>query len=211
MTYYKEAYLNDHKQILIVERDLSKKNNPLQEFNITPFKYYTWPIGINENKFSNLNEFLSEVTKGQNAKDKIKAANKNNFIIWPLKETKNNRKIFVGKSFDDETIGVCWITKTKFRKVFKIQRITKNMIVFYERIIKSDLSLYNTYISDKLNKYRYTLLNSNRGPVLSEGGTFYGGNIKHITDMYKNGLAISANEQAKDGNWKPANIKAVYY
>lgn len=44
MTYYKEAYLNDHKQILIVERDLSKKNNPLQEFRISPVKYYTWPI-----------------------------------------------------------------------------------------------------------------------------------------------------------------------
>ncbi|MBB1109491.1 hypothetical protein LTY59_07110 [Limosilactobacillus balticus] len=211
MTYYKEAYLNDHKQILIVERDLSKKNNPLQEFRISPFKYYTWPIEINKNKFSNLNEFLSEITKGQNVKDKIEAANKNDFIIWPLKETKNNCEIVISKSFDDETIGVCWITKSKFRKTFRVQRITKSMISLYERIIKSDLSLYNAYISDRLNKYRYKLLNNNKGPILSKGGTFYGGNISHITDMYKNGLAVSANAHAKDGNWKPAKIKAIYY
>ena len=211
MTYYKKAYINDHRQILIVERDLSKKNNPLQEFKISPFKYYTWPIKINENNFSNLNDFLSEITKGQNTKDEIKAANKNDFIIWPLKEVGNNHKIFIDKSFNDATVGVCWITKAKFRKAFKVQRITKSMISLYERIIGSDLSLYNTYISDRLNKYRYKLLNSNRGPMLDEGGTFYGGNIGHITDMYKNGLAISANAQAKDGNWKPANVKTIYY
>lgn len=219
--YYHIAYINEHKQILLIDRTVEDELFPFEKYNVSSF-HYAWfkSIGVSDGPIVGLPNELNTIIlpllhNWYCHKDKFskmfndfeKQAFGMDYVTWPIVFGGDPH---VGFSEDDGKVdGICWQTKDEFRRSQHMQRITQQSIKYANTDINRELELYRMYKGQ--NVYSYTLLNNNSGPTIAEEYGFYGGDFTKIVDMIKNGLVVSASSHAKDGNWKLAKIKKIYY